>query len=321
MPWIECDASDPTAVGDAVMTEPCAAVVVTERSASGDSRDVRVESRFVVVDGIRTHFLEAGAGPTVVLLHAGDFGSCSEMSWEYTIGPLARHYHVIAPDWLGFGLTDKLHDFAGGQRRRLWHMGRVLETLAIERAAFIGNSMGGTLLAGVAASARPAWPIAALVLASAGGFVPDSQARRDIMNFDGTADGMRRILRTVMYDERWSRDEAYVARRLRFATAPGAYEAIAAARFKSPLVPPRSEFGQPDTIPYEEIAVPTLLIAGANDRLRLPGYLREPAARIPDNRVLVFEECGHMPQLEQAEAFNDAVLEFLTDVYPAEPEL
>ena len=294
------------------------------RNAEGElspywtSQGVEVQSRFVIVDGIRTHLLEAGAGPVVVLLHAGDFGSCSEMSWEYTIGALARHYRVIAPDWLGYGLPEKLYDFQGGQRRRLWHMGRVLETLAIERAAFIGNSMGGTLLAGVAASSKPDWPIAALVLVSAGGFTPDNQARRDTIDFDGTADGMRRILRTVMYDERWSLNEAYVARRLRFATAPGAYEAIAAARFKSPVAPPRGDFGRPDTIPYEEIGVPTLVIAGADDQLRLPGYASELTARIPDNRLLVLDECGHMPQIEKATRVNDAVCEFLADVYPSD---
>ena len=75
-------------------------------------------SRYVDVDGVRTHYREAGSSPVVVLLHSGEFGACAELSWEFNIGPLARHFRVIAPDWLGFGQTDKVHDFTHGQARR-----------------------------------------------------------------------------------------------------------------------------------------------------------------------------------------------------------
>jgi alpha/beta hydrolase fold len=68
-------------------------------------------SRFIEVDGMRTHYLEAGEGPPVVLLHSGEFGGCAELSWEYLIPDLAQHFRVIAPDWLGFGQTAKVHDF------------------------------------------------------------------------------------------------------------------------------------------------------------------------------------------------------------------
>ena len=79
----------------------------------------------ILVDGIRTHYLEAGDGPPVVLLHAGEFGGAAELSWEHTIPALAEQYRVIAPDWLGFGYTDKLHDFVSGAMRRLDHMVRL----------------------------------------------------------------------------------------------------------------------------------------------------------------------------------------------------
>ena len=71
-------------------------------------------SCFVEVDGIRTHYLEAGGGDPVVLLHSGEFGGCAELSWEYMIPHLAPHFRVIAPDWLGFGGTAKIHDFEAG---------------------------------------------------------------------------------------------------------------------------------------------------------------------------------------------------------------
>ena len=72
------------------------------------------ESRYILVEGIRTHYLEAGDtdAPTVAMLHSGEFGGSAETSWEFNISALAEHYHVIAPDWLGFGRTDKVYDFS-----------------------------------------------------------------------------------------------------------------------------------------------------------------------------------------------------------------
>lgn len=278
---------------------------------------MRTHSRFVVVDGIRTHYLEAGDGRPVVLLHAGEFGGGAEMSWEQTIPALADRYRVVAPDWLGFGETDKLHDFNGGQARRLWHMTRFLETIAIRDAAFIGNSMGGTLLAKVAAAQVPKWPIAALVLASGGGFVPFNESRRRLVDYDGSLEGMRDIVRTMFHDQRFAQDDAYVQRRHHASLAPGAWEAAAAARLKAPASHDREDvFGQPDTTPYELIDVPTLLVAGADDSLRESGYAEELHKRISNSRLNVFSRCGHLPQLEHPAQFNDLVTKFLSEVYP-----
>lgn len=120
-----------------------------------------IQSRFITVEGINTHYLEAGAGPTLVLLHSGEFGGCAELSWEFNIAALAEHFHVIAPDWLGFGGTDKLYDFIAGHRRMLQHMVGFLAAMNINEADFLGNSMGGTFLARVAASEQPIFPYSA----------------------------------------------------------------------------------------------------------------------------------------------------------------
>ena len=82
------------------------------------------EGNYVSVDGVRTHYLEAGIEhrgrkPSVVLLASAEYGGAAEMTWEFNIGPLGQHYHVLAPDHLGFGLTDKIHDF-GNQFNRSW---------------------------------------------------------------------------------------------------------------------------------------------------------------------------------------------------------
>ena len=269
------------------------------------------DSRYVDVGGIRTHYLEAGRGPTLVLLHSGEFGGCAELSWEHNIGGFAEHCRVIAPDWLGFGRTDKLYDFAQGHRRVLSHMASFLREMRIDAADFVGNSMGGTFLARVAASANPAFPVRRLVLASGGGFAPDNAARRALQDYDCTPDAMRALLRAVFHDPRFAADEAYVQRRVALTLEPGVWECAAAARFRSPASTPPAQFGRPDDIPYEQITAPTLIVAGADDQLRLPGYADELHRRIAGSRLTVLERCGHCPNIEQPAAFNAAVLAFL----------
>src|SRR5215470_9677183 len=131
-----------------------------------------IQSKFIDVEGMRTHYLEAGSGFPLVLLHSGEFGGCAELSWEFTLPALAEHFHVIAPDWLGFGESAKLFSFEDMRALRIRHIGALLHALKIEAAHFIGNSMGGGLLASVAAMAEPLWGIARMILVGAGGFAP-----------------------------------------------------------------------------------------------------------------------------------------------------
>ncbi|RXT54347.1 alpha/beta hydrolase [Bradyrhizobium betae] len=276
-----------------------------------------MRSQFIVVDSIRTHYIEAGEGPPVLLLHSGEYGASGLLSWEHTIPALASRYRVLAPDWLGFGQTDKLYDFGGGAARRINHMARFIQAMAIDRAAFFGSSMGGTLLLTIAAARRADFPVSALVISSGGGFVPDNEARRSTLDYDGSLEGMRRLVSVITHDPKWADDEAYIRRRHAASVTPGAWEAIAAARFRSPLVSAAGDFGKPDATRYENIVVPVLMFAGANDALREPGYAENIKNRIRDARLVVFEECGHLPHIEKSEEFNAVSLEFLAQAYPS----
>jgi 2-hydroxymuconate-semialdehyde hydrolase len=275
-----------------------------------DSGHVAVYSRFVNVGGIRTHYLDAGDGPPIVLLHSGEFGGSAELCWEYNIAALATEHRVIAPDWLGFGQTDKLRDFVSGSDRMVKHMAAFLDTMAIDEADFVGVSMGATMLLREAASSRCRFPVRRMVVASAGGFIPDNEFRRVNMNYDGTPEMMRTIVQANFTDPRWHNDEDYIARRVAASNAPGAWESVAAARFKSPVLPPRAEFGQADTIEYEKIPYATLAVAGSDDKLREPGY-HDALRRVPDAEVVVLEGAGHLLNIEYADQFNDLVQKFL----------
>ena len=283
--------------------------------------DKQVKSRSITVDGLSTHFFEAGDGPPVVLLHSGEFGACAEASWRYIIGPIAAGgYRVVAPDWLGFGQSDKVIDFADPTGRRLRHMAATIKHLGIDQPALVGNSMGAGLIARDLAKTTPLLSASVAVLTSGGGFVPDNTARRLTLDYDLTVDGMKRILSTMMHRQDLANDAEYVRWRHELSLEPGSWQCTASARLRPPVpeadMPEvASNFGKPDTAAYEQITVPTLVIAGANDPLRLPGYAEELAERILDSELLVYEDCGHMPNLEHPDRYSIDVLSFLDRRY------
>ncbi|MGZ8500793.1 MAG: alpha/beta fold hydrolase, partial [Candidatus Binatia bacterium] len=104
------------------------------------------QHRTIVVGDIKTHFLEAGNGPDLVLLHGGEYGASAEITWRYNIETLSKTFHVIAPDTLGWGQTDKLYSFSDPAGLRIKHLQRFLESLVIGKAFFVGNSAGGGLV-------------------------------------------------------------------------------------------------------------------------------------------------------------------------------
>jgi pimeloyl-ACP methyl ester carboxylesterase len=123
-------------------------------------------------------------------------------------------------------------------------------------------------------------------------------------------EGMRRIVVALFCDPAYAADDDYVRRRYESSTAPGAWEAIAAARFRRPgQNPPPAPSPQRA---YERITVPTLVIEGADDKLLPGGWAADVAAHIADGRSAVVESAGHCPQIEQPDTVNGLLLEFLS---------
>jgi pimeloyl-ACP methyl ester carboxylesterase len=154
--------------------------------------------------------------------------------------------------------------------------------------------------------------VTSAIAISGGGFMPDNEARRSMVEFDGTRESMQTLVRAMTLDPAWADDPDLVDRRLHNANQPGAWEAVAAARFKSPIAAASRDFGAEDTTPYDHIAVPTLLIAGADDALREPGYADLLARQMPQCELHVLDACGHMPHIERAEDVNELSMKFLS---------
>lgn len=270
-----------------------------------------VMRKTVVVDGLSTSYLESGDpfGPAVVLLHGGEFGAGAEIGWEHTIPALAERYRVLAPDLLGFGESAKVLDFNDGRGMRIRHVARFCAALGVESADFVGNSMGAIMLLVDTTSEAPLLPVRRMVLICGGGEIQQNEHMAALYDYDATVPAMRRIVAALFHDPAYPDDDDYVQRRYVSSTTPGAWEAVAAARFRRPgaEAPPPASSDRA----YERISVPTLVIEGACDKLLPPGWSARIADKIPGGRAVVVEGAGHCPQIEQAEQVNGLLLDFI----------
>jgi 2-hydroxymuconate-semialdehyde hydrolase len=273
---------------------------------------VEFERNSVVIDGLVTGYLEAGVGDSVILLHGGEFGASAELGWERTIAALAARHRVLAPDMLGYGESAKVIDFVDGRGMRIRHVSSFCRAMDVDSAHFVGNSMGAVNLLADTTSTAPVLPVRSLTLICGGGEIQRSEHASALFDYDGSVEAMRRIVTALFFDPGYAADGEYVARRHESSTAPGAWEAIAAARFRRPGEDPPPTPSM--TRSYERITVPTLVIEGAGDKLLPTGWGADIAGRIKSARSAVVDAAGHCPQIERPEVVNDLLLEFFEGV-------
>ncbi|BDB45040.1 MULTISPECIES: alpha/beta fold hydrolase [Mycobacterium] len=269
---------------------------------------MEVQRRTVEVDGLTTAYLEAGAGDPVVLLHGGEFGASAELGWERNISALADRFHVLAPDQLGFGESAKVIDFVNSRAMRIRHVARFCEILGVEAAHFAGNSMGAINLLTDTTSETPLLPVRSMAIICGGGEIQQNHHFDALQQYDATLPAMRNIVEALFYGPGYPADDDYVWRRYQSSIAPGAWEAVAAARFRRPnaaaMTTPSSERA------YQRIRVPTLVIEGRGDKLLPSGWAAAIAGQIDGARSVVVDRAGHCPQIEQAAVVNELLLEF-----------
>jgi pimeloyl-ACP methyl ester carboxylesterase len=269
-----------------------------------------IHRREVIVEGLQTSFLDAGVGEPLVLLHGGEFGASAELGWERNLERLAEHHRVIAPDQIGYGATAKVIDFNQGRRMRIRHVAKLLELLGIEAAGFVGNSMGGLNLLVDTTSDHPLLPVTSMVIICGGGEILRNRFAAALFEYDATLEAMRKIVEALFHDPAYPADDAYVQRRYQTSTMPGAWEAIAAARFRRPSGEPA---GMPKEDPdYSRIHSPTLLVEGGEDKLKPKGWAAEIAAEIPHATSTIVAAAAHCPQIEQPDVVTDLILEFFS---------
>lgn len=254
-----------------------------------------------LIFGQKIYYLEAGSGPTVILLH-GLGGSAR--AWQPNIGPLAEKFHVFALDQFGFGKSDK--PFVNYRiRTYVDFLDQFCKQLKIERATLIGSSMGGW----IAASYTAAFPdrVDKLVLVDAAGYAPskDVDPRTFYSLNPTTREGMKALTAKVFYNKLFQTDAAIDAS---MAARLAAGDGYTINSITESII--RGEDFLDATV--KTIKRPTLIIWGREDGL-LPLTDGERFNKdIAGSKLVVFDQCGHVPNFEKASEFNAAVINFLT---------
>jgi len=254
----------------------------------------------VLVFGQKIQYVEAGSGPTVILLH-GLGGSWQ--SWHFNIAALAEKYHVVVPDQIGFGKSDK--PFVNYRiRTYVDFLDQFCKQLKIERATLVGNSMGGWIAAMFTASFPDR--VEKLVLEDAAGYAPPKDF--DTRVYWGlnptTREGMKVLVAKVFYSKAFQTDAAVdqsIAARL------AAGDGYTINSITESII--RGEDFLDDIV--KTIKRPTLIIWGRQDGL-VPLTEGERFNKdIAGSKMFVVDQCGHVPNIEKPGEFNGAVLKFL----------
>jgi 2-hydroxy-6-oxo-octa-2,4-dienoate hydrolase len=261
---------------------------------------------YVDAGGIKTNYLEAGAGPPVVLVHGSGPGVTAYANWRLTMPGLAPHFRVLAPDMAGFGFSDK----PGGVADLAAWVGQLtgfLDALGIERASVVGNSFGGSI--GIRLAVDHPDRVDRLVLMGATGIsFPITEGLDQVWGYQPSFENMRRILDYFAYSRELVSDELAEVR-YRAALAPGVQEA-----FSAMFPAPRQRWVEAITTPEAKIrAIPheTLIIHGREDKVIPLDNAYRLLGLIERSELHVFGRCGHWSQIEWAADFNALLVRFL----------
>jgi len=230
-----------------------------------------VKSQHVEVEGLTAHYVVAGRGPALVLLHGG---ANDWREWEENIGALSQKLEVYALDLPGFGLTPKpearytlnfLANFVHG----------FMQAVGLSYASLGGHSLG----AGVALKFALRFPdrVERLILVDAWGFGRVTLLGWLIVT---SCNLFRRVFQ------------------------PGRFY---------PFLEKEPGQGNHWLSPEElrKLEVPALIVWGERD-LYLPVAQAHRAHQLlPNSELFIFQGCGHAPQRERREEFNQVVLKFL----------
>lgn len=258
-------------------------------------------AKTATIFGAKVQYQEAGSGPAVILLHGlgGD-----STNWASTIGPLAEKHRVIVPDQIGFGRSDK-PPIAYRVATYVDFLDGLYKELKIERASLVGNSLGGW----IAAAFTLAYPdkVERLVLVDAAGFSLGGDMDPRIMHGLNTSSrrGLRDLIPLVFYNkEPFLSDasiDAFFARKL------AAGDGLTVKMLIESIL--RGEDVLDNKL--SGIKKPTLIIWGRQDGLTPLAMGERFKKEIAGSELLVFDKCGHIPQLEKAAEFNAALIKFL----------
>jgi 2-hydroxy-6-oxonona-2,4-dienedioate hydrolase len=269
--------------------------------AAGQLTPPMPPEKVISVYGQHIYFYEAGQGSDLIFLHGlGAEGS----NWAANFGFFAQKYHVYALDQIGFGNSDKpLIDYK--IQTFVEFLQAFMQEQSISKATLVGNSLGGWIAADFAA--RYPEMVEKLVLVDAAGMRPQDPAARLPVDLNPSSlAGMRKILESIVYDKHWVTDELV---RQAFERHMKIGDGYTIQRVLAGILGDN----QWENDKLGSIHAPTLLLWGHDDALIPLSSGERFQKAIPGAKLVVLNECGHIPQVEKPAEFNAELVKFLAE--------
>ena len=268
-----------------------------------------MQHRTLRVEGVETHFLEAGEGPDLVLLHGGEYGASAEATWGPAMARLAERFRVVAPDMLGYGGTAKIYSFSDPSGFRMAHIAALLKALDVGDAFFVGNSAGGGVLLRNAVREPPPLRMKKMVTVCGNAGIFKSASQADVEDYTPSPENMRKLLGLLFHDPKWLTPET-VEKRYANSVAPGHWEALSAARLRPPGYR-RGNAADEFVQRLSSVETPLLILSCDHDPLNQPDWDQRLRRIVPGSRVHRFRRSAHEPQIEELDEFVEVVARFL----------
>lgn len=270
-------------------------------------------SNFVQTNSWKLHYHEAGSGDPILFLHGSGPGATGWSNFHLNIPPLAERFRVLAWDSPGWGRSDSA---PAAEYDHPAAVVEFLDAMGIEKAALVGNSMGGAVA--VATAARYPDRVSHVVTMGSASFpdVPamfgagDGPTEGLKVLIEGyrkpNADTMRRLVEIMTFSPEFATPELAQMRASAALARPDHLENFLKGVGRTgPVSRP------PSPAEVRSITAPTLLIHGRDDRVvHFENSLRL-VSMIPNSRLLLLNRCGHWAQIEHAEEFNRVVADFI----------
>jgi pimeloyl-ACP methyl ester carboxylesterase len=263
-----------------------------------------VHSRHAQAGPYRLRYLEAGSGPPLLLVHG--LGSNALQDWGALVAPLARRYHVYAPDLPGFGRSERPPNAEYSIPMQAEAVRAFLEAVRVSRARVAGLSMGGWIVARLAGE-HPEL-VERLVLVAPAGLRPEDGAPIPVeVLFPRDEAGVRRMIAAIRHKP--PRVPAFLARD------------ILAVRLRDEWIVRRAlESMRPgkDWVngTLARADMPVLILWGKQDALIPVAYAPRFAAQLAHAKLQVLDGCGHVPMADCPQEFEAVMTQFLADSRP-----
>ncbi len=256
-----------------------------------------------------TNYHDVGSGRTVVMLHGSGPGVTAWANWNKLFPLMADTHHILAPDMVGFGYTDRPEGMVYNMNAWVKQTIDFFDAMHIEKADLVGNSFGGALA--LAMAVRYPERIQKLVLmGSMGVHFPITYGLDRVWGYTPSFENMKELLDIFAYNRAIVNDDLA---RMRYESSilPGFQESFSA------LFPEPRQKGVDamagNEVYLRQIKQETLIIHGREDRV-IPIETSLKLIKVLENAQLhIFGKCGHWTQIEHTEEFAYLLKGFLKD--------